>query len=118
MADLLQTGAAWLHQQRAAHMASSVTYRRAGYEAAEVSATYGETTYEVADQAGALVEAHVMDFLITATDLAAEPEPGDVIVAEGRTFEVMPLAGDGAWRFSDRYRTVYRIHTRDTGPDT
>lgn len=115
MADLLRQGAAWLEQMRTAHCASQVEYRRNG-DVLQVQATFGRTTYEVADESGLTVGAHVWDFLILADDLGFEPEPGDMIVANGRRYEVMALGEDfRGWRWSDPYRTTFRIHTRDIG---
>jgi len=116
--DLLRDGLTWLEQQRTAHMTSPVTYRRAGQADAEVQATFGKTDYEVADDYGATIRTHVIDFLILADELGHEPQASDVIVADGRKYEVMDLAGEGAWRWSDPYRTTFRIHTKDTGVET
>ena len=116
MADLLRDGLSWLESQRTAHMTSPVTYRRAGLADAEVQATFGRTDYEVADDYGATIRTHVIDFLILADALGWEPEAGDQIVADGRLHEVMPLSGQGHWRWSDPYRTTLRIHTKDIGP--
>ena len=117
MGDLLQQGSQWLEQQRTAHCSSPVEYRRPP-DAKSVHATYGRTVFEVADESGLTIGSHVWDFLILADALELEPEPSDVIVADGRRFEVMNLGGDGCWRWSDPYRHTYRIHTKDIGPST
>ena len=117
MADMLRTGAAWLEAQRKAHMTTDVVYthkRTPGSASVTVAATFGRTNYEVSTEDGMTVGSHVWDFLITADDLAAEPDAGDIITAQGRRYIVMRVAGE-AWRWSDPYRTIYRIHTRDTG---
>ena len=119
--DLLRDGLAWLEQKRTAHMASPVEYRRpgeAGQPPATLQATFGRTDYDLVDDFGATVRTHVIDFLILADELGTEPEAGDMIAAEGRRYEVMNLSGQGAWRWSDPYRTTYRIHTKDIGADT
>jgi len=62
----------------------------------------------------------VVDFLVSAEVFAptfGEPEPGDQIVADGVVYEVMDLAGQGHWRWSDPYRTTMRIHTKEIGPE-
>ena len=60
----------------------------------------------------------VTDFLILATELTlGEPEAGDKIIADGRVYEVMSLAGQGHWRWSDSYRATMRIHTKDVGAE-
>ena len=116
MTDLLKQGSQWLEQMRTSHCSSPVTYRR-GQTEATVNATFGKTDFEVNDESGLTIGAHVWDFLVLADDLGFEPEPGDVVVANERKYEVMNLAGDGCWRWSDPYRQTYRIHTKDTGAD-
>ena len=119
MGDLLRQGGQWLEQQRTAHCSSQVTYRR---EAAElqVDATFGRTEYEVEDDYGLRVGAQVMDFLILAEAFSptfGEPQAGDQIVADGVVYEVMNLAGQGHWRWSDPYQTTMRIHTKEVGTE-
>ena len=114
MTDLLRQGAEWLEEQRTQHMASPVEYRR-GVQVIPVQATFGKTAVEITDTNGATIQSPVWDFLILAADLALEPEPGDEIVADGQVYEVMNLAGQGCWRWSDPYRTTLRIHTREMG---
>lgn len=116
MTDLLRQGAEWLEQQRTQHMASPVEYRRPP-DVFVVNATYGRTQCEVADESGLTISSHVWDFLILAGALGLEPEPGDVIAANGRQYEVMNLGGEGCWRWSDPYRQTCRIHTKDIGVD-
>ncbi len=118
MGDMLRQGNEWLQQQRAAHMASPVTYRRAGQPDKVVVATFGKTDYEVADDYGATIQTQVIDFLILASELEFPPQAGDVIVANNSNYETMSLAGQGCWRWSDSYKITYRIHTKDTGPDS
>ena len=116
MPDMLRQGSVWLESMRETHCSSPVTYQRdeASYE---VNATFGKTDYEVADDYGAKIQAHVVDFLILGASLPFDPEPADVILANGRKYEVMNLGGEGCWRWSDPYRTTMRIHTKDVGPE-
>jgi len=126
MGDLLRQGTQWLEQQRAAHCSSPVTYRRPSTGSgqateAAIDATFGRTQYEVEDEHGLRVGAEVIDFLVSAEVFAPmfdEPEAGDQIVADGVVYEVMDLAGQGHWRWSDPYRTTMRIHTKEVGPST
>lgn len=117
MGGLLRQGSQWLESMRDTHLSSPVTYKRdaAGYP---VNATFGKTDYEQADDYGATIQTHVVDFLILGESLPIEPEPADVIVADGRKYEVMNLGGEGCWRWSDPYRTTMRIHTKDVGAET
>ena len=114
MSDLLQQAATWLDGMRQAHLSRPVTYRR-GETELELQATFGRTEYEVEDGYGLRVAAQVTDFLVSAADLLptfGEPEAGDEIVTTGAVFEVMPLAGQGHWRWTDPHRTAMRIHSR------
>ena len=117
--NLLRSGSQWLEQMRTAHMTSPVEYRTPGSppDSYTVNATYGKTDYEVTNDYGATIRTHVIDFLIMGEELNLEPKPGDAIVADGQKYEVMNLAGEGCWRWSDPYRTTLRIHTKDIGAD-
>jgi len=116
VADLLKQGSDWLEQMRTEHCSSQVEYRR-DVQMLTVSATFGKTDYEVADDYGLKIGASIYDFLILATDLGLEPEVGDVIAANGRKYEVLDFGTEGCWRWSDPYRTTMRIHTKDIGSD-
>jgi hypothetical protein len=118
--NLLQTGSDWLAAQRKAHLASPVTYCR-GSDEVEVQATIGQTDFEIEDASGFRVQAHVTDFLILTEDLVLAgqktlPEAGDRIKVPSDTetavYEVMGLAGEPPYRFSDPYRKTLRIHTK------
>jgi hypothetical protein len=113
MSDLLRDGITWLGQQRVAFCSGQVTYLRLS-DSYTVNATYGNTRVEVADETGMTITAKVWDFLIQADELSFDPEPGDLIEADGTQYEVLNLNGE-CWRWSDPYRTTYRIHTKDIG---
>ena len=125
MADLLEQGLAWLDGMRVKHASRTVAYSR-GAESVEVSATLGETTYEVADEFGTTVQAKATDFLVSAAELvlAGEkvlPEPGDQVRVtvgdEVHVFEVMDLGGAGHWRPSDPHGHTLRIHAKLVGTE-
>ena len=42
--------------------------------------------FEVADESGLTINGQVWDFLILADELGFDPEPGDVIAANGRQY--------------------------------
>jgi len=114
MGDLLRQGSQWLEQQRIAHCSSQVAYRH-GHLELSVNATFGSTQAEVEDGYGMTMTMQVVDFLINADELGFEPAKGDVIVAMGTAYEVLPIGNEDCWRWSDRYRTRFRIHTKDVG---
>lgn len=120
MTDLMREGMKWLERQRKQFMSGPVVYktdRGDGEEFLNVAATFGKTTYEIADGYGATIKTHVIDFLILFEDLSLEPQAGDVIVADKRKYEVMNLSGESCWRWSDPYRMTMRIHTKDIGDE-
>ena len=125
MPDLFEWAAAWLDGQRQAHATHIVTYHR-GALSVEVSATIGRTLFEVDSGAGVLERIESRDYLIRTADLvlagnAVFPERGDRIheTQGSQTFvyEVLAPAGMGKppWRYSDPYRRVLRIHTKQVG---
>ena len=120
MADLLQQASQWLEGMRSKHAASPVTYRRGVLEAV-VNATAGRTEYELTDDYGLRMPAIVADFLIAANDLMpvfGQPQVGDQIVVASSVYEVLSLAGQGSWRWSDPYCTTLRIHTKQVAADS
>ena len=117
MSDLLQQGSQWLERQRATLLSSPITYRRGAAEA-ELMATYGRTEFQAEDESGLKITAQVTDFLIAGAafqPLFSQPQPGDRIVAGPALFEVLPLAGEGCWRWCDPHRGTLRIHAREIG---
>jgi len=117
MPDLLRSGAAWLGRKLGDFCSSQVTYTR-GVDNHTIDAVFGQTRFEVEDQYGLRVELRMRDFLIAADVFPyAEPQPGDRVIADGRRYEVLSLGDEGCWRWSDPFRTLLRIHTKDVGPD-
>jgi len=126
VADLLERASAWLHGQRARHLARLVTYRRDA-ESVELAATVGETVFRIDDGAGALLRVESRDYLVTAADLVlggspAVPQRGDRIRETQGTrvfvYEVMAPGDEPHWRWSDPYRTTLRIHTKQVDEET
>lgn len=111
--DLLNSGMAWLGGQRAAYMARPVTYLRGDAEIA-LNATIGRTTYEEPTESGVIQRVDGRDYLIAAADLAdlGEPRARDRIIDGDDTWEVLPLPGEPAWRYSDQFRRTMRVHVK------
>lgn len=116
MTNMLNTGLDWLEQRLLGFCSSPVEYRRDS-NSQTVDAVFGKTDIEVDDQTGITVSSFVWDFLIDAQTLGFEPDVGDLIVINGRLFEVMNLSGQGCWRWTGPNRKTYRIHTKDIGDD-
>jgi len=124
MPDLLQTGSDWLTDQLKAHASRPVVYQR-GTEQVTVQATVGRTLLKLDDGYGGVrMEWTDRDFLVHASDLVLGgsqtlPERGDLIreMQGGKTFvyEVLAPGKEPAWRWSDPFRKVLRIHTKLVG---
>jgi len=116
MANMLNSGLDWLEQRLMGFCSSPVEYRRDS-TVLTVDAVYGKTDIEVDDHTGISVGSFVWDFLIEAQTLGFEADVGDIIVINGRLFEVMNLSGQGSWRWTGPNQKTYRIHTKGIGDD-
>lgn len=124
MADLLQFGLDWLGDQLKEHVSRTVVYRRGANEAT-VQATIGRTLLKLDDGYGGVrMEWTDRDFLIHAADLVLDgnavlPQRGDLVrETQGTTtfvYEVMAPGKEPAWRWSDVYRKMLRIHSKQVG---
>jgi hypothetical protein len=121
VADLLQHGSDWLADKLKEHASRTVVYQR-GSDEVELQATIGRTLLKLDDGYGGVrMEWTDRDFLIQAADLvlagnATLPERGDRIrETQGTTvfvFEVMAPGGEPPWRWSDVFRKLLRIHSK------
>jgi len=121
MADLLASGAAFLHAKLVANASRSVTYRRGATEVT-VLATIGRTPFRLEDD-GVRFRVETRDYLIAPADLGAlfPPVSGDRIqeTVDGviHTNEVTGPGGEPEWRWSGPDRQRMRVHTtRITAP--
>lgn len=119
MADLLDTGAAWLAGKLQTHASQSVTYRRGSQDiGSNLKATYGQTTFEQDAGNGGVLRWEAKDFIFTAADLTLDdevtkPERGDKITDHnGNTFEVLGSNGEPCFKYADGSRLLVRIHTK------
>ncbi|AQT67940.1 hypothetical protein STSP2_01092 [Anaerohalosphaera lusitana] len=111
MTDMLNQGLDWLGQMLTKHCSSQIIYRQDQIEVS-INAVFAKTDLQLEDEHGISIRSFVWDFLIASAALGFEPQPGDTIVAEDKTFEVMNLSGDGCWRWTGPDRNMYRIHTK------
>ena len=126
MPDILEQGAAWLEEQRVKYCSREMTYRR-GAQTVQVNATVVLSEYGVDNGNGIVEQFESRDFLVAAAELVfggeiTLPQRGDLIVEtiSGVTYsnEVMVPGGDGdCWQWSDRYKRVFKIHTKRTGTE-
>lgn len=122
MANILESGASLVADTLAAHASKTVTLRRGAAEVS-VAATIGRSNFEMTRADGSVVSFQSRDFLIKrgAYDFGAgpvEPARGDQIVetigADTRTYELLDLAGEKAWKFADGFQKMLRVHTKET----
>ena len=120
MTDLLEQASAWLDDQRDKYLSRSVLYVR-GASSVQVPATIGSTVFAVDDGAGASIRVESRDYLVRGAYLlldgtAVVPRRGDQIheLQDGVMFvyEVMAPGDEPCWRYSDPYRRVLRVHTK------
>src|SRR5262245_38314125 len=126
MADLLQTGSDWLADQLKTHASRQVVYRR-GPQQVAVQATIGRTLLKLDDGYGGVrMEWTDRDFLIHAADLVLSGAPvlperayliRETVGAATVIYEVMAPGREPAWRWSDAYRKLLRIHTKQIGTE-
>jgi len=125
MTDLLQAGALWLTDKLHTHAAHEVYYRR-GLQQVPVTATIGKTIFETTNEFGIVERIESRDFLIRVSDLIVGgnltlPERGDRIAEMSGTqtliYEVLAPGREPAWRYSDAFRTLLRIHTKFIGTE-
>lgn len=118
--DLLDQAVSWLDGVRQSYLSKMVTYQRGG-DSLEIAATLGSTSYEVADEAGAVVQATATDFIVAADALVfggvqVTPRPGDRFLVTTPTstqeYEVLALGGAAHYRPCDPGGKMLRIHTK------
>jgi len=114
---MLEDAARWLRDQTMGALSVPVVYRRGDGEEKEIRAVIGTTLFQAEDAYGAVVLTEARDFIVSAEELPEEPQKGDVIVWNAARYEVMAPAGGPCWRWSDAYRTMRRIHTKETGEE-
>lgn len=119
MPDMLAAGAAWLTSQLNAAAGTTVTYRR-GSDEADITATIGQSQFEATNQSGVIENWESRDFLVPIEQLPfGEPVRGDLVVETAGglelEYEVAAPRGVPVFRYGDAFRSIVRIHTKQTG---
>ena len=100
----------------------TIVYAR-GENTVTLQATVASTDTDQYIENGLRIRSQIRDYLIVPGDLildseVVEPEDGDIITdtSEGSTsvYTVMCIDGGESWRWTDRYHTLLRVHTRET----
>ncbi len=116
MTNLMNNGLDWLEQNLLGFCSSPVAYRR-NEQSLTLDAVFGKTDYQVSTESGVEVGAFIWDFLVDAQTLGMTPKVGDIVVVNGKQYEVMNLSGQGCWRWTGPNQKTYRIHTQEIGSD-
>lgn len=98
-----------------------VTIKRGEDESQEITAVVGTTRTETAVSDSVMVVGRERDYLIDAADYdfgngPVEPQEHDEIREPDGSqiycFKVLPIGLEAAWKWSDQFRKVYRLHTK------
>lgn len=112
MPNLILDGQQWLREQRAQWLSELVTYYDQGSPIANVPATRASTTSEV-EVGDIIVETKLVDWLIEVANLpGVTPKRGDLVLVDGKYFEVLSLGGESHYRWHGSDQKTYRIHSR------
>jgi len=111
MKDLIENGLQWLSRKQKQFASSPVTYYRDGEEY-QVSAVLGRTDYEITDENGFTLAAHITDFLISGAEITFDPKCGDRILYRENIYEVIDLGNGTAWTWCEPHHIRRRIHTQ------
>lgn len=112
---MLEDAANWLNQQREECLSVSVTYQPKNGTPVPVTAAVGRTLFRAENEYGVTVRTESRDFLISVSELPAEPQRGDRIVYANRQYEVLAPNGEPVWRWSGSQMVTRRIHTKEIG---
>lgn len=116
--EILAAASNWLQNVHQATNSRLVTYVPAGGVAIPgLNARIGKTEFPLELEDGLVETWEARDFLIQVLDLGSTvPRSGDTIVETvagvNYTYELTAPKGQQVAPFDDRYRQVYRIHTK------
>ena len=118
--EILAAASAWLqstHQAANSRLVSYVPGGAQGVPIPNISARIGKTEFPLQNDSNLVLTWESRDFLIQVLDLGSNvPQPRDSIIetVNGTTFtyEVAAPDGEQVAPYDDRYRQVYRIHTK------
>jgi hypothetical protein len=130
MADLMQSGIAWLAGQLRTNASQAVTYtHKASGKAVSVQAVLGKSLLALGEDFGQRLQRTDADFVIVYADLVAafalvavtyvQPERGDMIKATlagvVQDFQVLAPGNEPPFRWDDPYHTMLRCHGKWVG---
>lgn len=110
---MLPESAQWLRERCREALSVPAIYRPRDGGEREVRAVLGGTVFEARDDYGIATRTETRDFLVSVEDMPDEPERGDCFLLDASRYEVLSAKGEPCWRWSDPYRLVRRIHTKE-----
>ena len=96
-------------------LSADVVYKTLGGEVRTIRAVVGRTVFRSTDERGIWTRIETRDFIVPKSELPSEPQVGDEVEFLGSTYEVLAPSGEPCWRWSDAFKTAYRIHAKHTG---
>lgn len=114
MANLLQTGAAWLGDQLKAHAGGAVSIEQGTTTLTGITATLAMHEHEVIDEGGFLMRVLSHDWTFTAADLGSlQLRTGAVVTnAAGEKFEALPMGNRPCVERLDGSGILLTLHTK------
>ena len=115
--NMLSEGATWLKTQLLENASDPITYSR-GAITMSLCATIGTTAWDSEQADGSMIRFESRDYILEAAKLVpliGLPQDGDLIHDGKHTYEVLALNGTQPFRYSDRHRTIIRVHTKQIG---
>lgn len=117
MSNMLSQGAAWMAGQLLANASDPITISRGAITLA-LQAMIGSTSFDSVESDGSITRFESKDFIVEAAKLVGTiglPQDGDLINDGKHSYEALALTGEQPFRYSDRHRTLIRIHTKQVG---
>jgi hypothetical protein len=110
---MLDAGTAHMASSLTQHAGQTITYTKRKIQKT-FKATRGSTPFEASDTEGIIHRTVSRDYLVAETDwpFDEDPEDGDRITDNGKTYIVRSMTGQPVWRFSDPGENLMRIHTK------
>jgi hypothetical protein len=99
------------------------TYRRSDGTEATLLMVRGSTDAEARTPSDAIINTRLDDWLVKIEDFrkafgdVAVPKQDDAVIDGGRRYRVKPHNGEPCYRPSDGAGVLWRIHSKDDGPD-
>lgn len=118
MTNILQDAATMLGEIMAEHNSVPIIYTR-GSAIVAIDATRGRTPLESDSDDGGITRYETADYIFAKSKLIlngspTEPQQGDTITEDGKTYTVIALPGLQPWNYSDQHRILIRVHTKQT----